>query len=431
MKSKLIVLSVDALVREDIDHLKTLPNFKQYMSDCSEIRSIRTIYPTITYPVHTSIATGAYPNKHGIYCNMQKTMMQNTSMNWQWFHNAVKTTDIFTASKKAGLTTAAVFWPVTGNHPHIDYLIDEYWTQGEGDTLHEAFKRSGSSDEVLDIVNMFEPIMVERTHPMCDNFIINCACEIIARHSPDLMMIHPANIDSYRHQYGLFNEKVTDGIVETDRWIGQLVEATKRAGIYNNTNFVVISDHGLININRCINLNVILADNGLIKTDEKGNVSDWCAFIRSEGTCAFVHLKNPSDDNIWKKTYNLLKHMKDEGIYGIEKVFTTEEINEIEHLNGNFSFVLETDGYTSFGDSVTRPLVKNFDISDFRYGVAAHGHLPDKGPQPVFMAKGPSFKENVIIDRRPIVDEAPTFAKILGIELPDADGVAIDEILKK
>ena len=31
--------------------------------------------------------------------------------------------------------------------------------------------------------------------------------------------------------------------------------------------------------------------------------------------------------------------------------------------------------------------------------------------------------------RRPIVDEAPTYAKILGVELPDADGRAIDEIL--
>lgn len=30
---------------------------------------------------------------------------------------------------------------------------------------------------------------------------------------------------------------------------------------------------------------------------------------------------------------------------------------------------------------------------------------------------------------RPIVDEAPTYAKILGVELPDADGKAIDEIL--
>ena len=76
-----------------------------------------------------------------------------------------------------------------------------------------------------------------------------------------------------------------------------------------------------------------------------------------------------------------------------------------------------------------RPVVKEQDFTDFRYGRASHGYLPELGPQPVFLAKGPSFKENVTIPRRPIVDEAPTYAKILGVSLPEADGVAIDEFL--
>jgi hypothetical protein len=35
-----------------------------------------------------------------------------------------------------------------------------------------------------------------------------------------------------------------------------------------------------------------------------------------------------------------------------------------------------------------------------------------------------------VIDRRPIVDEAPTYAKLLGVDLSDAQGTPIEEILK-
>ena len=92
--------------------------------------------------------------------------------------------------------------------------------------------------------------------------------------------------------------------------------------------------------------------------------------------------------------------------------------------------MLETDGYTTFSEDWVRPMIKNLDVSDYRFGHATHGHNPDKGAQPVFVAYGPDIKKGVEIERRPIVDEAPTYAKILGVDMPWADGVPIDEILK-
>ena len=164
--------------------------------------------------------------------------------------------------------------------------------------------------------------------------------------------------------------------------------------------------------------------------DENGDLTDWKAFCYSAGMSAQVYLKDPSDKAIYDKTYNLLKHMRDEGIYGISEVWTTEEINELEHLSGDFSFVIETDGYTSFANEWTRPMIKQFDLSDYRFGHATHGYLPDKGPQPTFIGFGPDIKVGVEIERRPTVDEAPTYAKILGCEMPWADGTAIVEMLK-
>ena len=112
------------------------------------------------------------------------------------------------------------------------------------------------------------------------------------------------------------------------------------------------------------------------------------------------------------------------------KVMTAEEADASDNLNGEFSFVIETDGYSSFSEDWKRPMVAPLDLSDYRFGRATHGYYPDKGPQPVFFAFGPDIKEGVILERRNTVDEAPTYAKILGVEMPGVDGTPIEEMLK-
>jgi hypothetical protein len=47
----------------------------------------------------------------------------------------------------------------------------------------------------------------------------------------------------------------------------------------------------------------------------------------------------------------------------------------------------------------------------------------------MLIAKGPGVKNGVVLEKGDIIDEAPTFSKILGLSLPDADGTAIDDIL--
>ena len=121
--------------------------------------------------------------------------------------------------------------------------------------------------------------------------------------------------------------------------------------------------------------------------------------------------------------------MANEGIYGFEKVYTTEEVKEKYGLYGDFSFVLETDGYTSFGEWLTRPSVRPWDTSDYRFGHGTHGHEPHKGPQPTFVAKGPSFKAGAVVKEGSILNNAPTLAAALGLEMPEAEGRPVKEIL--
>ena len=66
---RLIVMSNDALVYEDLEILREMPTFKQFYPHMAMVRGMRTIYPSVTYPVHCSIASGCYPDKTGVITN--------------------------------------------------------------------------------------------------------------------------------------------------------------------------------------------------------------------------------------------------------------------------------------------------------------------------------------------------------------------------
>ncbi|OQJ81015.1 hypothetical protein BMS84_09755, partial [Leuconostoc pseudomesenteroides] len=63
----LVIVSFDALGAEDVaQHLDMMPNLAQLIQRGAHVKKVEGIYPTLTYPSHTSIMTGVYPAKHGI-----------------------------------------------------------------------------------------------------------------------------------------------------------------------------------------------------------------------------------------------------------------------------------------------------------------------------------------------------------------------------
>ncbi len=95
-------------------------------------------------------------------------------------------------------------------------------------------------------------------------------------------------------------------------------------------------------------------------------------------------------------TRKLLDQAVEDGIYGIGSYMTEEEAEKKEHLAGPFSFIAESDGYTSFADAWTGPVCGSLDSSDYRTGHATHGHLPDRGPQPPLFLFGPGIREKAV-----------------------------------
>lgn len=424
-----VVVSVDAMVFEDLEILSKLYAFEPIWDRTARVDRVKSVYPTITYPCHSTMMTGVYPDRHGIINNETLGLCQKSTP-WQHERSLVKAKSIFDYAKEAGLTTAAVFWPVTGNDKNIDYLVNEYWPQ-HGESTEQCFHDSGSSDEVIEKIVKPNAKLVEnrhRKHPYADAFVMAMACDMLTNFKPNLLMVHPANVDAYRHETGLFTQKVESGLHETNMWIAQLVKAADDAGILENTDFFIVSDHGQMNIRRCVALNVLLAEKGLIDVDENGEIRDWVAFAKSGGLSACVYLKNPDSAEDFARTKAVLEELRDSETAGIGEVFTEEEARARHRLGGDFSFVVETDDYTSYANDWTRPLVRPQDNRNYRFGRATHGHLPHKGPQPTLIAFGPRMKPGAVISDANLVDEAPTFAHALGLKMENTDGRVLTEL---
>ena len=109
MNNKLIVISLDALIYEDLDYLIKKPTFRMLVENGARVNRMHSIYPSLTYPCHTTMVTGCYPKKHGIVNNTQAALEKDPL--WFFEHANVKCGDILDSCKKACLKTASVGWP--------------------------------------------------------------------------------------------------------------------------------------------------------------------------------------------------------------------------------------------------------------------------------------------------------------------------------
>ena len=428
MSQKTVIISNDALIAEDYEYLLTKPLMKQLIAEGSWVKTLKTVYPSVTYCCHASMITGCYPDKTHLY-NNEVDEFGNRDWTWERHHCRAKT--LIDAAKEAGKTVANVFWPVLGNDPNIDWNIPEYWSQSPEDPLCEALRRMGTSDNVIEEIvkpNLYFIEGHQRKHPYADEFVFACARDMILKYNPDLLVVHPAGIDGKRHACGIFHEEVTEQLDYTYYWIEKIVRALKEIGEWENTDLILTSDHGQMNMIRRANLNLLLAENGFMTVNSEGKVTSMKAYVKPVGASALVFLVDKSEENR-KAVGNLFSKAAASRLYGFERCYTAAEAAAEERLAGDFDFVLETDGYTSFAPGVCGDYFIPYDLTDYRLGKATHGYLPDRGPQPSMLCVGPSFKAGVVLDRRPTVDMAATVAHIHGWNLP-CDGAVIEEILK-
>ena len=437
MEKHLLVVSIDAMVYEDLEYAKTLPNFKKVFERASVIEKVRTIYPTLTHPIHATILSGATAGKTGIVNNSMFNRTAPDKDSGVWFNelSQIKCDTLIHAAHRAGLTVAVSTWPVTtGDCGVIDYLVPGALNscfEGREDDPLSVYRSLGAGENVMDIIEEGVRRYGWRDqHPEVDFFQAYCLAQIIKRYKPNLMLTHLGNVDSDRHKFGVFGDKINEAVRLNDGWLGELLSALSEAGIEDSTDIVLLSDHGQIGVTRGVSPNVALVENGYIDLSESGDVSDYRAYAKSAGGSCQIYLKNPQDTETKNGVFKLLSGMAKEGVWGFERVFEADELKEKYGFYGDFSFVLETDGYSFFSEWLLPPYSRTVQLGNYKYGKGKHGHEPSKGPQPIFIGAGPSFAQGVILESGSILNHGPTLAKILGVELLDSDGQVEEKLLK-
>ena len=433
MKQKLFVLSLDAMVREDVAYMMTKPNFRRIMEKRAEVDQVRSVFPALTYPAHTTLMTGCNPGKHGIYNNVPFKDYEDHKKHWYRFFKSVRVEDLFAAAKRAGLTTASVYWPITGCNPNIDYIINEYFFfYPEEDTL-EAFAKMGANEVALQAVAENKEIIEAKRRKEIgytyDKFLMSCACSLIRNAQPDVMLVHNCIIDSARHTHGVFSEGVTKALDTADEQLGDVIRAMEDAGVYDQTNFVILSDHGQLDFDKRTRINVLLAEADFLEVAPDGSVYDWQAFGQSTGMSSAIYLRDPGNKALYDQVYAYLQKLVDEKKWGFTKVYTTEEAKEKYGLYGPFSFMLATDGKTSVVEAWTEEALVVYGADEQRAGRATHGYEPELGPQPIFLAHGPAFRDGAVVQQAELRDIAPTLAATFGQVMPQAEGKVLKELL--
>ncbi len=435
MQNKLVVLSLDSLQSDDLEVLLSMPNFSKLKNKFSIVKNLEEVYPTLTYPIHTTILTGVTPDKHGIFHNQKNDISPEDhdwslmGSDWYWYKDNIKVETIIDVSNNNGKKVATVCWPVTaGDKRGIN--LPEIWPRRHHKEEAKAIFEKASSKIAFEryFDSYISKFNWENNEDLV-RFTPEIAIDILKNDKPDLLMCHVIMLDHIRHTYGVYGKEVKDCLRQLDILFGRFIDATIQAKTYDKTNFIILGDHGQIDIEGIFELNVLFVENGLIELDENNNPIDYIAYSFSSGFSTQIILKEPNNLSNIEKVYKILNNIKEKYPEYIERIYTKEEAEKEEHLSGNFSFVIEGTKGTYFGTKFLGKVYIKKHEKDYYVYSATHGHSVKKGKKPPLLAFGPDIKENITIQNKKMIDVCPTLAKLLDLNMPNVMGKCI-EIIK-
>lgn len=423
----LIVISLDALKADDLDIIKNLPNFSKLINHGSIIKRVKTIYPSLTYPAHTTIVTGKYPKNHNII-NNKPFNIKHKNTPWYWYRKYITSSTIYDEAKKNNLTVSSIFWPVSALSS-IKYNMPEIFTYNKHISQETISLLSGSFLYQLKMFYKYKKMKDGFKEPELDDFGISVACETIKLYKPNLLMIHLLDLDSNRHVHGTNSVNAINALKRHDERIGLIIKTLKDNNLYSKSNIVILGDHGFQDYQKVISLNTLFKKEGYIKTNEKHNILDWSAIAKSCDGSAYIYLKNENDLTLKSNLYNLLCNLAKLHIHGIEKIFNKDELINLGG-DSNASFMIEACKGFAFTDNICSS-IESIPKPNGNESFGTHGYSPMKSSlDTLFIGFGPRFKSNTTIDKGNLIDIAPTLAQILNIPFPPCDGKSIDKIIK-
>jgi predicted AlkP superfamily pyrophosphatase or phosphodiesterase len=419
----LVMISIDGLVPEYYLEPARLglrvPNLVKMKLGGAYADGVEGVFPSVTYPAHTTMITGVRPAVHGIIQNrIFEAPTDPQTREWYWFAEALKTETLWSMAKKAGLLTASVGWPVTVG-ADIDYNVPEIADPKEATP-------SGRRTAQYATPGLLAKALANGSDG--DNSTDGRRAKIgeylIETHKPNLLLIHFIALDGAHHQNGPRSPAAIETAERMDSYVGRIIEATRKAGIFDKTTFILVSDHGFAEVNRKFEPNVVLVKNKLITLGPDGNATDWkAAAWPAGGSCAIV-LRDPNDKETAEKVTEIFtKIASTKG--PINRVLAQAEIKKLEAVP-NALLMLDAAPGVSFDEHLTGPA--EHEAKDYR---GTHGQLPSRAEmRSSLIVYGREARVGSRIAVARMIDIGPTAAAVLGLRFADAEGSPIAELLR-
>lgn len=401
-----ILITVDGF-RPDfyLDSSWQAVHIRQLMMGGAHAMGVNTVFPSMTYPAHTTIVTGVQPAQHGVYFNnMFEPNGPTGKMYWNT-DSSIKVPTIWSAAEKKGMKVAALFWPVSADAP-VQYNIPDIGSMGE--TVRERYARpAGFVDEVKQ--HVFDG--ATRIEYGRDVNVGRIAAYVIGKDQPQLMTIHLFSVDHNEHQQGREGDQVREAVRGADSAVGIIMDAVKKAGIWDQTDIIVTGDHGFVTVKTSVNPNVWLVKAGLITDVRK---DEWKAQFFSVGGSSYLFLKDPRDKATLDRVHHILDSLPEEQ----KKLFRIISRRQLDEIGGNpeAAFALSGLDGTSLGNGMTGEAVRP------GHG-GTHGYFPDFHEiQTGFVVYGPGVRKGGMVPVMNERDITSVVVRLLGLDLPTAAG---------
>ncbi len=367
----LVVLSMDGF-RWDYAGRVATPNLDYIAQNGVIAEYVIPAFPSNTFPNHYTMATGLYPDNHGIvnnnfYCpelDMTYRMRDRESVENGIFYGGEP---VWVTAEKQGVTSASYFW--VGSEAPVQGIQPTYW---------KTYTTADPFGDRIDTVAYWLQLPEEQR--------------------PRLVMFYFHEPDSQGHRTGPDSREIDELVMELDSLVGVFIQKMKELPIADRLNIIVTSDHGMTerSMERYIDL-------------EKYIERDWIDIAFGGNPVMFWRPVEGMKDRV----YNALKDVENMYIWRAGEL--PERLNFGHNPRALDLVVLADSGWSiGWGEPVER-----------FYTGGGHGwDNAKKDMHTIFYAMGPAFRENHVHPPIETVDLYPLITRIMGLEPAKVDGKA-------
>ncbi len=262
-----------------------------------------------------------------------------------------------------------------------------------------------------------------------DSLVMKFGIKTLQQYRPRAMMLNLPEVDTVGHWSSKWYAEEARLYRSFDRDLGQMINAYKQAGIYDQTLFVITSDHGMIQYHhRVIDRTAVVSQiqgltgqHGIILTNGGGKggpsmTSIWLKNMANNQRVATA-LYNHQYDNV-----SAIYYMTHNGGHYAYKMAGCESCSP--DLVKTYDYLLSTEAGPT-GEDIAILLRENSANSGLPIMFGRHGGA-DWGSQHITLIfSGPGVTPGVSHDPARLADIAPTIERFMGIKPQARDGLVL------